>query len=53
MQETEVLEDGFLQSSKIISLVDFAFVFYTLLNYRKSVQQINELQNRPTNKNNM
>ena len=34
MQEYEV-QDGFLQSTKIISLVDFSFVFYTLLNYRK------------------
>ena len=34
MQEYEV-QDGFLQSTKIISLVDVSFVFYALLNYRK------------------
>ena len=34
MQEIEV-QDGFLQNTKTISLVDFSFVFYTLLNYRK------------------
>ena len=32
MQEIEV-QDGFLQSTKIIFLVDFSFVLYTLLNY--------------------
>ena len=48
MQETEVFEDGFLQSSKIISLVDFAFVFCTLLNYRKSANYKTDPRTRIT-----
>ena len=40
MQEIEI-QDGFLQSSKIVSLVDFLIVFYTLLNNQRSFWQIN------------
>ena len=40
MQEIEI-QDGFLQSSKIVSLVDFSIVFYTLLNNQRSFWQIN------------
>ena len=40
MQEIEV-QDDFLQSTKIISLADFSFVFYTFLNYQKFLRQMN------------
>ena len=46
MQEIKV-QDGFLQSTKIIYLVHFSFVFYTLLNYWKSVRQINYYKTGP------